>query len=76
MKYEIYKAIDAIDGELSLFAFDEIDGFTVIDYSDEGLGRLIKRLKKAGCDWCDNPGESSRRNDMINPVLIATVEAE
>lgn len=40
MKYEIYKAVDVIDGELSLFAFDEIDGFTVIDYSDEGLARM------------------------------------
>lgn len=76
MKYEIYKAVDTIDGELSLFAFDETDGYTVIDYSDEGLGQLIKRLRKAGCDWSDEPNESSRRDDMINPVLITTVEAE
>ncbi len=75
MKYEVYKAIDKIDGELSIFAFDEIDGFTVIEYSEEGLGRLIKRLIKCGCDWCDTPG-SCRRDDMINPVLIATVEGE
>lgn len=75
MKYEIYKAIDKIDGELSIFAFDEIDGFTVINYSDDNLGRLIKRLTKFGCDWCDNPG-SCRRDDMIDPVLIATVEGE
>lgn len=77
MKYELYKAVDKIDGELSLFLLDEENGYTVIDYSPEMIGRLIRDIKAGGiCHWSDNEGETSRRDDMIDPVLLCVLEGE
>lgn len=73
MKFQIYKAIDKVDGGESLFMFDEIDGFTVIDYSTEGIGHLVENAHSHGCDWDDLDGGTPRRDDMINPVLICEV---
>ncbi|WWD12667.1 hypothetical protein CPL00172_CDS0082 [Escherichia phage BubbaBully] len=77
MKYQIFKAVDKIDGELSLFLFDEENGYTVIDYSPEMMGRLISDIKAGGsCHWSDNEGETSRRDDMLDAVLMCEFEAE
>lgn len=77
MKYELYKAVDKIDGELSLFLFDEEGGYTVIDYSPEMMGRLIRDIKAGGsCHWSDVAGETPRRDDMLDAVLMCEFEAE
>lgn len=73
MKFQIYKAIDKVDGELSLFMFDETDGYTVVTYSKSWVGKLCDQARKHGCDWTDNEGETPRRKDMIDPVLICEV---
>lgn len=74
-RFEIYKAIDKIDGELSLFMFDEEMNYTVVDYSKRALGRLIEEVNNGtGCHWSDNPGETPRYDDMINPVLLCAID--
>lgn len=73
MKYQIFKAVDKIDGELSLFMFDETDGYTVVPYSRYLIGKLCDNARKYGCDWTQNKGETPRRDDMIDPVLICEV---
>ena len=45
MKYELYKAVDKIDGELSLFLLDEIGGYTVVPYSEVFIGKLVRDIK-------------------------------
>lgn len=76
MKYELYKAVDKIDGDLSVFVFDENDNYTVIFYSDYMLGRIIDRIKKGcGCDWPADSIKYPRRNDMINPALLCEIES-
>ena len=77
MKFQIFKAIDKIDGELSLFMFDEENNYTVLDYSTEMIGRLIQDINNGGgCHWCDNANETPRRDDMIDPVLLCVLEGE
>lgn len=77
MKYELYKAVDKIDGELSLFLLDEENGYTVIDYSPEMIGRLIRDIKAGGsCHWSDGANETPRREDMLDAVLMCEFEAE
>ena len=73
MKFQIYKAIDKLDGELSLFMFDETDGYTVVTYSKSLVGKLCEQARAHGCDWTNNPGETPRRKDMIDPVLLCEV---
>ena len=76
MKFQIFKAIDKIDGELSLFMFDEESNYTVIDYSPEMIGRLIRDIKNGvGCHWSDNANETPRRDDMLDAVLMCEIEA-
>lgn len=76
MKYQVFKAVDKIDGDLSIFVFDENDNYTVIFYSDYLLGRVIDRIKNGdGCDWSADSIEYPRRNDMVNPVLLCEIEA-
>lgn len=77
MKYELYKAVDKIDGELSLFLLDDIGGYTVVPYSEVFIGELVREIKFGGC--CDlprNDNETPRRNDMIDPVLLCVMEGE
>lgn len=77
MKFEIYKAVDKIDGELSLFMFDSDGGYTVTPYGDHFLGVLVNDARfGGGCHWSDIANETPRRDDMIDPVLICTVESE
>lgn len=77
MKYELYKAVDKIDGELSLFLLDEENGHTVIDYSPEMIGSLIRDIKAGGsCHWSRDDSEKPRRDDMIDPVLLCVLEGE
>ena len=77
MRFEIFEAVDRVDGELSLFMFDSDGGYTVTPYGDHFLGRLVKDAR-FGCDchWSDDSNETPRREDMIDPVLICIVEAE
>lgn len=73
-QFKIYKAIDKIDGELSLFMFDARLNYTVVDYSKQALGRLIEDAKSgAGCHWEQSKHETPRYDDMINPVLLCEV---
>lgn len=73
-RFEIYKAIDKIDGELSLFMFDARLNYTVITYSEQGIGQLIRAANNGtGCHWNNNPREP-RFDDMINPVLLCAIE--
>lgn len=74
MKYEIYSAVDAIDGEKSLFMFDENDNYTVICDCYTNLDYLEQLASEDGCSWSDNGNETPRRQDMINPVLIKEFE--
>lgn len=77
MKYQVFKAVDKIDGELSLFIFDEENNYTVIDYSPEMVGRMIRDIKAGGsCHWSDGANETPRRDDMIDPVLMCVLEGE
>nr|DAI80169.1 MAG TPA: hypothetical protein [Caudoviricetes sp.] len=77
MKFEIYKAVDKIDGELSLFMFDCGGWYTVVPYGDHYLGQLVKDARFGdGCHWIDSANETPRREDMIDPVLICVVESE
>lgn len=77
MKYQIFKAVDKIDGELSLFMFDEENDYTVIGYSTEMIGRLIRDIKAGGsCHWSDGVNETPRRDDMLDAVLMCEFEAE
>lgn len=77
MKFEIYKAVDKIDGELSLFMFDSDGGYTVTPYGEPFLGVLVKEARFGGrCHWSDEANETPRREDMIDPVLICVVESE
>lgn len=76
MKYQIFKAIDKLDGDVSIFAFDEHNNYTVVYHSDYLLGKLIERIRSgAGCDWSAEGISYSRRDDMIDPVLICEIEA-
>lgn len=76
MKYQVFKAVDKIDGEFSLFIFDEQENYTVIYHSYYILGMLIEDLKSGkGCQWSDDSISHPRRNDMVNPVLLCEVEA-
>lgn len=76
MKFQIFKAIDKIDGELSLFMFDEENNYTVIDYSPEMIGRLVQDIKNGGgCHWSDSANETPRRDDMLDAVLMCEIEA-
>lgn len=76
MKYQIFKAVDKIDGELSLFMFDEENNYTVLDYSPEMIGILISKIKAGcGCHWSDSANETPRRDDMIDAVLMCEFEA-
>lgn len=76
MKYQVFKAVDKVDGELSIFIFDENDKYTVIDYSPEMMGRMIRDIKLGrGCDWNDDEGEP-RRDDMLDAVLMCEIEVE
>lgn len=77
MKYQIFKAVDKIDGELSLFMFDEENNYTVIDYSPEMMWSMIRDIKAGGgCRWSDNGSETPRRDDMLDPVLLCVLEGE
>lgn len=77
MKYQIFKAVDKIDGELSLFLFDEENNYTVIEYSPEMMGRLIRDIKAgSSCHWSDGVNETPRRDDMLDAVLMCEFEAE
>lgn len=77
MKYELYKAVDKIDGELSLFMFDEENNYTVINYQPEMIGLLIQDIKAGGgCQWSDDGNETPRRDDMLDAVLMCEFEAE
>ncbi|WZK93023.1 hypothetical protein [Enterobacter phage vB_EclS_AS5] len=75
MKFQIFKAIDKLDGKLSLFMFDEENNYTVVWYEDENIAKLVKAARKRGCDWSDIPGKKSRRDYMIDPVLLCEIEA-
>lgn len=75
MKYEFYKAVDAIDGAFSIFVFDEDRNYTVVPYSDWGLENLFHRaVKNCACDWGAEVG-AGRFKDMIDPELIFILEA-
>lgn len=77
MKYELYKAVDKIDGELSLFMLDEIGGYTVVPYSEVFIGKLVIDIKFGGCcHWSRSDNETPRRDYMINPVLLCVLEGE
>lgn len=77
MKYQVFKAVDKIDGELSLFIFDEENNYTVIDYSPEMMGRMIRDIKAGdSCHWSDGANETPRRDDMLDAVLMCEFEAE
>lgn len=77
MKYQVFKAVDKIDGELSLFIFDEENNYTVTDYSPEMMGRMIRDIKAGGsCHWSDGANETPRRDDMLDAVLMCEFEAE
>lgn len=77
MKYQVFKAVDKIDGELSLFIFDEENNYTVIDYSPEMMGRMIRDIKAGGsCHWSDGANETPRRDYMLDAVLMCEFEAE
>lgn len=77
MKYELYKAVDKIDGDLSLFLLDEIEGYTVVPYSEAFIGKLVKAVNSGrGCDWRQEEGETPRRDDMIDPVLLCVMEGD
>ena len=73
-RFEIYKAVDKIDGELSLFMFDARLNYTVVDYSKRALGCLIEAANNGtGCHWNNDP-KSPRFDDMINPVLLCAID--
>lgn len=75
MKYEFYKAVDALDGMLSIFVFDEDRNYTVVPYSDWALENLFHRaVKNSACDWGSDV-DSGRFKDMIDPELIFTIES-
>lgn len=77
MKYQIFKAVDKIDGELSLFLLAEDDSYTVVEYSDALIGKLVKDIKNGrGCDWQRGVNGTPRRDDMIDPVLLCELEGE
>lgn len=65
---QVFKAVDSLDNELSLFHFDNEGGETI--HSLEGFEEeyLIKRFRRSGCDW---PEGNDSRTRMINPVLVA-----
>lgn len=72
--FKFYKAIDKIDGGLSLFVFDEEMNYTVVPYSEDALEALIKEVwNGGGCHWSNNPRETPRFDDMVDPVLIGTM---
>lgn len=76
MKYRVFKAVDKLDGDVSLFAFDEQENYTVIYHSDYMLGRLVEELSSGkGCHWSADSISYPRRNDMFNPVLLCEIEA-
>lgn len=76
MKYQVFKAVDKIDSELSLFAFDEQENYTVIYHSYCMLGSLVEELNSGkGCHWSADSISYPRRNDMVNPVLLCEIEA-
>lgn len=75
MKYEFYKAVDAIDGMLSIFVFDEYRNYTVVPYSDWHLKNLFHRaIENSACNWSFN---SNRRRfqDMTDPKLMFVIES-
>nr|DAH97852.1 MAG TPA: hypothetical protein [Caudoviricetes sp.] len=74
MKYEIYSAIDAIDGDESLFMFDENDNYTVISFGYCDAEYLDNQARECGCNWSDSKNKTPRRQDMINPVLLKSFE--
>lgn len=77
MKYELYKAVDKVDGELSLFLLDENGGYTVVPYSEAFIGETIREIKFGGCcHWSRSDNETPRRDDMIDPVLLCVLEGE
>lgn len=77
MKYQLFKAVDKLDGELSLFLLAEDDSYTVVEYSDALIGKLVKAIKNGrGCDWQRGVNETPRRDDMIDPVLLCVLEGE
>lgn len=76
MKYQVFKAVDKLDGDVSLFAFDEQENYTVIYHSDYMLGRLVEELRSGkGCYWSADSISHPRRSDMVNPVLLCEIEA-
>lgn len=76
MKYQIFKAVDKLDGDLSIFVFDEVGNYTVVYYSESVLGAVITELKGgAGCHWSEDSISYPRRDDMVKPVLLCEIEA-
>ena len=76
MKYQIFKAVDKLDGDLSIFVFDENGNYTVVYYSESMLGALITEVKGgAGCHLSDYSISYQRREDMVDPVLLCEIEA-
>lgn len=76
MKYQIYKAVDKLDGDVSIFVFDEHENYTVVYNHDNMLGRIISRIKGGeGCHWSADSIKYPRRDDMVNPVLMCEIEA-
>lgn len=76
MKYQIFKAIDKLDGDLSIFVFDEMENYTVVYYSESTLGALLTEVKGgAGCHWSADSICYPRRDDMLDAILMCEVEA-
>lgn len=75
MKYQLFKAVDKLDGGLSLFLLDENDSYTVVWYEEANVAKLINAAKKRGCDWRHIKGKAPRRDYMIDPVLLCEFEA-
>lgn len=74
MKYQIFKAVDKLDGDTSIFVFDEEDNYTVIYDVPGVLDRLVEGIRNGnGCDWSADSCKYPRRNDMVKPVLLCEV---
>lgn len=74
VKMELFTAIDAADGDLSVFLFRSDNGkdigYTVLPYSDRSKGILLSDMQEKYVHWFNDP-ESPRRNDMIKPSLLS-----
>lgn len=71
MKYQVYRAVDSIDMTMCWFTFDDNGNHSCLVSTLFDLDEVVQIISDRGCILPN----STRRDDMINPVLVMEFEA-